>query len=96
MRHQSLQIRLFVAAAVLLQPFVATNRPCRSPCCRALADWLANRNTKARRPAPARTAAIECLAENIDWLEHYIDTYGSVVAKQPDIWGRSAAHQAPR
>ena len=29
------------------------------------------------------------LAENIDWLEHHIDTYGSVVAKSPDIWGEA-------
>lgn len=34
-------------------------------------------------------SSMEMLAENIDWLEHYIDTYGSVVAKQPDIWGEA-------
>ena len=33
--------------------------------------------------------AVECLAENIDWLEHHIDRYGSIVAKQPDIWGEA-------
>ncbi|MEM1303275.1 MAG: hypothetical protein AAGG46_00175 [Planctomycetota bacterium] len=32
---------------------------------------------------------MELLAENIDWLEHHIDTYGSIVAKQPDIWGEA-------
>jgi hypothetical protein len=33
--------------------------------------------------------AMQELAMNIDWLEHHIDTYGSVVAKQPDIWGEA-------
>jgi hypothetical protein len=33
--------------------------------------------------------AIQELAMNIDWLEHHIDTYGSIVAKQPDIWGEA-------
>ena len=40
-------------------------------------------------PAMCEDSAIETLAENIDWLEHHIDCYGSVVAKQPDIWGEA-------
>lgn len=40
-------------------------------------------------PAGCADGAIEYLAENIDWLEHHIDTYGSIVAKQPDIWGEA-------
>ncbi|QEG43839.1 hypothetical protein [Roseimaritima ulvae] len=40
-------------------------------------------------PRMGHDGAMECLAENIDWLEHHIDTYGSVVAKQPDIWGEA-------
>ncbi|TWT95850.1 hypothetical protein Pla108_29270 [Botrimarina colliarenosi] len=40
-------------------------------------------------PPSCEVGAIEELAENIDWLEHHIDTYGSVVAKQPDIWGEA-------
>ena len=40
-------------------------------------------------PETCQDGAIEDLAENIDWLEHYIDTYGSIVAKQPDIWGEA-------
>ena len=44
---------------------------------------------KGTEPATCQDCAIEGLAENIDWLEHHIDTYGSVVAKQPDIWGEA-------
>ncbi|MBX3425930.1 MAG: hypothetical protein KF688_09655 [Pirellulales bacterium] len=40
-------------------------------------------------PATCSDGAIEQLAMNIDWLEHHIDTYGSVVAKQPDVWGEA-------
>lgn len=40
-------------------------------------------------PATCADGSIEILAENIDWLEHHIDTYGSIVAKQPDIWGEA-------
>ena len=41
------------------------------------------------RPATGRDNAIEKLAAEIDWLENYVDRYGSIVAKQPDIWGES-------
>ncbi len=44
---------------------------------------------KGTEPCMGKDCAMECLAENIDWLEHHIDTYGSVVAKQPDIWGEA-------
>ncbi len=40
-------------------------------------------------PATGGKSPVDCLAENIDWLEHHIDTYGSIVAKQPDIWGEA-------
>ncbi|TWT87714.1 hypothetical protein Mal64_32570 [Pseudobythopirellula maris] len=42
-----------------------------------------------KEPETCEVGAIEDLAENIDWLEHHIDRYGSVVAKQPDIWGEA-------
>ena len=46
---------------------------------------------KARHRTPPATGidcAVEQLANEIDWLEHYIDRYGSVVAKEPDVWGQ--------
>ncbi len=41
------------------------------------------------RPATCQDDRVEQLASEIDWLEHHIDTYGSIVAKQPDVWGQS-------
>ncbi|MEQ1829162.1 MAG: hypothetical protein ABL921_24580 [Pirellula sp.] len=41
------------------------------------------------KPATGQDTNIEKLANEIDWLEHHIDKYGSVVAKHPDIWGQS-------
>lgn len=33
--------------------------------------------------------AIETLAQNVDWLEHELDRWGTVVPKTPDIWGEA-------
>jgi hypothetical protein len=43
----------------------------------------------ARAPATALDGCMEKLAGEIDWLEKYIDSYGSIVAKHPDVWGQS-------
>ena len=40
-------------------------------------------------PATGVDCAVEQLASEIDWLEHHIDRYGSIVAKHPDVWGQS-------
>ncbi|MEM9825139.1 MAG: hypothetical protein AAF958_01050, partial [Planctomycetota bacterium] len=40
-------------------------------------------------PKTSQDACIEELAANIDWLEHNIDRYGSIVAKEPDVWGEA-------
>jgi hypothetical protein len=45
---------------------------------------------KQRTPPPTGIdCAVERLATEIDWLENYVDRYGSVVAKEPDVWGQS-------
>lgn len=41
------------------------------------------------KPITGEDCSIEQLADQIDWLEHYVDTYGSIVAKHPDVWGES-------
>ena len=41
------------------------------------------------RPQTGCDDHVERLAAEIDWLEHHIDAYGSIVAKQPDVWGQS-------
>ena len=40
-------------------------------------------------PESCADPAVETLAENIDWLEHTIDRWGSIVAKTPDVWGQA-------
>jgi hypothetical protein len=40
-------------------------------------------------PVTGIDCAVERLATEIDWLENYVDRYGSVVAKEPDVWGQS-------
>lgn len=41
------------------------------------------------KPKTGKDCSIEQLANQIDWLEHYIDKYGTIVAKHPDVWGES-------
>jgi len=43
----------------------------------------------ARAPATMVDCRVEQLAGEIDWLEKYIQRYGSIVAKHPDVWGQS-------
>ena len=41
------------------------------------------------RPGPCKDEAVEQLASQIDWIEHHLDEYGTIVAKHPDVWGES-------
>lgn len=60
-----------------------------------VATWL--RRTVAaplqaahRQPPPPATApCVADLSARIAWLEHHLDATGSIVAKQPDVWGQS-------
>ena len=38
---------------------------------------------------PPCEGSLEQLAREIGWLEHHLDTYGSIVVKHPDVWGQS-------
>ena len=51
---------------------------------------LATPAKAAHRAPPTTTSdcAVEKLADQIDWLEHHIDRFGSIVAKHPDIWAK--------
>ena len=40
-------------------------------------------------PATCQDPDVEQLAKEIDWLEALIETYGTIVPKQPDIWGEA-------
>ncbi|MFM9025755.1 MAG: hypothetical protein ACKON7_10515 [Planctomycetaceae bacterium] len=41
------------------------------------------------KPRTAADCVVERLADRIDWLEHQLDADGSIVAKEPDVWGQS-------
>lgn len=42
-----------------------------------------------KQPRTGQDTAIERLAMEIDWLEHHIDEWGTIVAKHPDVWGEA-------
>lgn len=42
-----------------------------------------------KRPLASKNLCVENVAREIDWLEHHLETYGTVVPKQPDVWGES-------
>lgn len=48
-----------------------------------------------RKPHTESDKCLEELARNLDWLEHQLNRYGTVVAKTPDVWGeaRMTAHR---
>lgn len=43
-----------------------------------------------RQPPPvACDPAMDRTSDEIDWLTRFVDRYGSIVAKQPDVWGQN-------
>ena len=43
-----------------------------------------------RQPPPAGCETpVDGVASQIDWLIHHINTHGSIVAKEPDVWGQN-------
>lgn len=43
-----------------------------------------------RQPPPGGGATpIDDVADQIDWLAHHLDAHGSIVAKEPDVWGQN-------
>ena len=42
-----------------------------------------------KNPKAPKDPCVEDLAREIDWLEHKIETFGTVVPKQPDVWGEA-------
>jgi len=47
-------------------------------------------------PKGRESDSIERVADELDYLEHQIETYGSIVPKQPDIWGEARLTQQRR
>ncbi len=58
--------------------------------------WDAIKRLGPRQGHPPKTSgdhALEELASNIDWLEHEIDSWGTIVPKTPDVWGEARLTQ---
>ncbi|MFM8707227.1 MAG: hypothetical protein ACKOHK_03855, partial [Planctomycetia bacterium] len=47
-----------------------------------------------KKPPTCPDDAVERLAAEIDWLEAHIKAHGSIVAKQPDVWGQNRLTRA--
>ena len=49
----------------------------------------------AHRHAPPLPAdpCLDRLADEVAWLEHHVNHYGSIVAKAPDVWGQNRLTQ---
>ena len=47
-----------------------------------------------KKPPSCPDDAVERLAAEIDWLEAHIKAHGSIVAKQPDVWGQNRLTRA--
>jgi hypothetical protein len=85
-KRPPLQTSLVLAALVVLSaPVASAGDP--TGLLRGLKS--AAQSLHRERPPTCKDDRVELLASEIDWLEHHIDTYGSIVAKQPDVWGQS-------
>jgi hypothetical protein len=51
------------------------------------------RTAHRQPPPPGADPCVADLAARITWLEHHLDASGSIVAKQPDVWGQSRLTQ---
>ena len=48
-------------------------------------DAVVNR----KKPPMSPDQSVERMAKEIDWLDHHIETYGTIVPKKPDVWGEA-------
>jgi hypothetical protein len=86
MSHQRMYGRMLLAALALLH--AATAAAGDFP--RLFNGLSAMARAKHREPpAMACDPCTERVSGEIEWLKHYLDRYGSIVAKQPDVWGQN-------
>jgi hypothetical protein len=72
----------FMLAAVLAAAQVLSVRP--STAVDLLPDFLSR-----KKPPDCRSFSVESLAKEIDYLEHHLEMFGTVVPKHPDVWGQA-------
>lgn len=82
--------RCLLALAFLLQPLAATRVSAANPL-ECVLDQVHNakRYLGKKRPEAVQDPCVEEVAAEIDWLEHQVETFGTVVPKQPDVWGEA-------
>jgi hypothetical protein len=88
MRSPFRALRVLLAVVLVLQACTPSTASA-DPIVAKLKRLVGEAEYSGTRPPMGADCSMEALAENIDWLEHHIDTYGSIVAKQPDIWGQA-------
>lgn len=78
-------------AAALAAAVAALCSPAPAGDIRPLARGLAApfRALHREKPPSHIDCDVERLAARIDWLQHQLDADGSIVAKEPDVWGQS-------
>jgi hypothetical protein len=87
-------LKLVCAAILLAGSTVATTATAGE-----LGGILHNLTTPVRalhrkKPPACQDDLIERLADEIDWLQAHINSYGSIVAKHPDVWGQNRLTRA--
>jgi hypothetical protein len=91
MRQPAPLLRLVIAVVVVSAPMVQSTPASAADFLQKVSEVVAAPfKASHRQPPPTiEDCAVERLAAEIDWLERHIDTYGSIVAKHPDVWGQS-------
>ncbi|MCC9602077.1 hypothetical protein LOC67_16055 [Stieleria sp. JC731] len=56
---------------------------------RRLGRGVTEKAIEQQAPNRCEHQDVEELADQIDWLEHHLEIYGSVVPKHPDVWGEA-------
>ena len=87
-------LKLVCAAILLAGSTVATTTTAGE-----LGGILHNLTTPVRalhrkKPPACQDDVVDRLADEIDWLQAHINSYGSIVAKHPDVWGQNRLTRA--
>jgi hypothetical protein len=84
--HRPAAIYSLAVACALLSPTIARATDL---------GWIFKGAASTERAVHRKPPVVECdpcmdrVVDEIDWLNHFLDLHGSIVAKQPDIWGQS-------
>lgn len=90
MRAHFACLRCVLAMAIIVQPFMVSSTEAANPF-EAVLDVVHNVKRRAgmNKPDATHVPSVERVAGEIDWLEHKVETFGTIVPKQPDVWGEA-------